>query len=154
TLPAPTWALTLGKFLAAWALAAIALALTTPLWITVNLLGHPDNAAIAVGYGACLLMAGGYLAIGEAMSALTATQVIAFVLAVLVSFLLTAAGSAPAISFLQGSLGAESADAIAQFSVLFHFDAAQRGVIELRALFYFLSLIAMFLAFTGLAIDA
>jgi ABC-2 type transport system permease protein len=154
TLPASTPALVLGKFLAAWALAAIALALTFPLWVTVNLLGHPDNAAIAVGYGACLLMAGGYLAIGQAMSALTATQVVAFVLGVLVSFLLTAAGSAPALSFLEGRIGAEEADAVAHISILFHFDAATRGVIELRGVFYFLSLIAMFLTFSVLTIDA
>ena len=71
TLPAPTWSLVLGKYLAAWTIAAAALVLTFPLWITVNVLGHPDNAAILTAYIASLLMAGAYIAIGSAMSALT-----------------------------------------------------------------------------------
>jgi ABC-2 type transport system permease protein len=154
SLPAPVWVVVLGKFLAAWALAGIALVGTFPLWITVNLLGHPDNSAIAVGYVACMLMAGGYLAIGQAMSALTGTQVIAFVLAVLVAFLLTAAGTPMALNFLEGRLGAEAADALARTSILTQFEPAQRGIIELRAVFYFVSLIAMFLTFAVLAIEA
>lgn len=84
TLPAPTWSLVLGKFLAAWTIAAVALLLTAPLWITVNILGSPDNAAIFTAYLASLLMAGAYIAIGSAMSALTQAQIVAFVLAVLI----------------------------------------------------------------------
>ncbi|MGE3867741.1 MAG: ABC transporter permease subunit, partial [Hyphomonadaceae bacterium] len=154
TLPAPTWALVLGKFLAAWAAAGVALALTVPLWITVNALGHPDNGAIVAAYLASLLMAGGYLAIGSAMSALTKAQVAAFVLAVLVAFLFTAAGSPLVLDFARQAFGAEGADMIANLSVLQHFDAAQHGVIEARAIFYFLSLIGLFLGFTILAVDA
>ncbi len=154
TLPTPIWALVAGKFLAAWAIAAIALALTFPLWITVNVLGHPDNFAIAAGYLFSLLMAGAYIAIGAAMSALSASQVVAFVLAVLVSFAFTATGLPLVTEFMNGATGAETARMVAQLSALDHFEAAARGVIELRSLFYFLSLIAMFLAFTGLAIDA
>src|SRR5690606_31548580 len=74
TLPAPTWALVLGKFLAAWTVAAAALLMTIPLWISVNILGSPDNAAIFTAYIASLLMAGAYLAIGSMMSALTPAQ--------------------------------------------------------------------------------
>ena len=154
TLPAPTWALVLGKFLAAWTIAAIALALTFPLWITVNFLGHPDNAAIFVGYFASFLMAGAYIAIGSAMSALTATQVVAFVLAVLVSFVLTAAGLPLVLNFLKGVIGGATAEGISGLSILQHFDAAQRGVIEFRSLFYFVSLIALALSGAALAVDS
>jgi ABC-2 type transport system permease protein len=154
TLPAPTWALVLGKFLAAWTIAAIALALTLPLWVTVNFLGDPDNAAIFVGYLASLLMAGAYIAIGAAMSALTATQVVAFVLAVLVSFLLTAAGLPLVLNFLKGIVGGAAAEGISGLSILQHFDAAQRGVIELRSVYYFLSLMALSLAGAALAVDS
>jgi ABC-2 type transport system permease protein len=154
TLPAPTWALVLGKFLAALAVAGIALVLTFPFWITVNVLGHPDNGAILVGYLASFLMAGSYLALGSAISATTETQVIAFVLSVLVCFAFTAVGSSVVLSFLSGQAGAETADALARLSILQHFEAAQRGVIELRALFYFLSLIAMALTWTVLAVDS
>ncbi len=154
TLPAPTWALVLGKFLAAWTIAAVALLLTIPLWVTVNVLGAPDNAAIFTAYLASLLMAGAYIAIGSAMSALTAAQIVAFVLAVLVSFLLTALGLPLVLDFFADAIGGGAAAAVARFSILHHFDAAQRGVVEFRSIFYFVSLIALCLGFTMLAVDA
>ena len=154
TLPAPTWSLVLGKFLAAWTVAAAALALTIPLWITVNVLGHADNAAIFTGYLASLLMAGAYLAIGSMMSALTPAQVVAFVLAVLVAFVLTALGLPLVSDFFSGFVGGPAAEAIGRFSLLHHFDAAQRGVVEFRSVFYFVSLIGLCLALNALAVDA
>lgn len=154
TLPAATWALVIGKFLAAWAVAGAALALTAPYWIMVNILGHPDNAAIAAGYLASLLMAGGFIAIGSAMSAITKAQIVAFVLGVGLCFLFTAAGLPLVLDVFRDQIGGEAADMIAKLTVLYHFDAAQRGVIELRSLVYFFSLMALFLAFTTLAIDA
>jgi len=154
SLPAPTWALVLGKFLAAWTVAGVSLLLTAPLWVTVNILGSPDNAAIFTAYIASLLMAGAYIAIGSAMSALTPAQVVAFVLAVLISFLLTALGLPLVLDFFTGFVGGGVAEALARFSILHHFDAAQRGVVEFRSLFYFASLIALCLGFTALAVDA
>ncbi|MBC7768572.1 MAG: ABC transporter permease [Phycisphaerales bacterium] len=154
TLPAPTWALVAGKFLAAWTVAAVALLLTIPLWITVNILGSPDNAAIFTAYLASLLLAGAYIAIGSAMSALTQAQIVAFVLAVLISFLLTALGLPLVLDFFSGMIGGGVAEAIARFSLLHHFDAAQRGVVEFRSVFYYVSLIALCLGFTALAVDA
>jgi ABC-2 type transport system permease protein len=154
TLPAPTWSLVVGKFLAAWSVAGVALLLTAPLWITVNILGSPDNAAIFTAYLASLLMAGAYIAIGSAMSALTQAQIVAFVLAVLISFLLTALGLPMVLDFFSGMIGGGMAEAIARFSLLHHFDAAQRGVVEFRSVFYFLTVIALSLGCTMLAVDA
>lgn len=154
TLPAPTWALVLGKFLAAWTIAAAALLLTAPLWVTLNVLGDPDNAAIFTAYLSSLLMAGAYIAIGSAMSALTQTQIVAFVLAVLASFLITALGLPLVLDFVAGFIDAGIAEALARFSILHHFDAAQRGVVEFRSVFYFASLIALCLTATALAVDA
>ncbi len=153
TLPTPTWALVAGKFLAAWAIAGLVLVLTFPLWITVNILGHPDNAAIAVGYFVSLLMAGGYLAIGSAMSAVSGSQVVALVLAVALAFVFTAAGTSLVLNFVSGWAGAPTATMIADLSALNHFEGAVRGVVEVRLLFYFLTLIAMFLSFTYLAVE-
>jgi ABC-2 type transport system permease protein len=154
TLPAPTWSLVLGKFLAAWTVAAAALLMTLPLWITINILGSPDNAAIFTAYLASLLMAGAYLAIGSMMSALTPAQIVAFVLSVLVSFLLTALGLPLVLDFFSGLVGGGVAEVLARFSIMHHFDAAQRGVVEFRSVFYFVSLIALCLGFTTLAVDA
>jgi len=154
TLPAPTWSLVVGKFLAAWSIAGVALLLTLPLWITVNVLGSPDNAAIFTAYIASFLMAGAYIAIGSVMSSITQAQIVAFVLAVLVSFLLTALGLPLVLDFFAGFVSGGVAESIARFSILHHFDAAQRGVVEFRSVFYFVSLIALCLGFTALAVDA
>jgi ABC-2 type transport system permease protein len=154
TLPAPTWALVLGKFLAAWSVAGAALALTAPLWLSVNFLGPADNAAIATAYLSSLLMAGAYIAIGSAMSAITGAQIVAFVLAVLISFLLTALGLPLVLDFFAALFGGGFADGLSRFSILHHFDAAQRGVVEIRSMFYFGSLIALCLTFTAFAVNA
>jgi len=154
TLPSSTTALVVGKFLAAWTVAAIALLLTTPLWITMNVLGDPDNLAILAGYIASLLMAGGYLAIGSAMSSMVSSQVSAFVLGVLICFVMTAMGLPLVLNTVSGWLGGGLSEAISSLSIMRHFEAAQRGVIELRAVAYFGSLIALFLGWTVLAVDA
>src|ERR1700761_5581637 len=86
TLPLTMWQAVVGKFLAAWVFIGIALFLTFPIWITVNYLGSPDNGVIFASYIGSFLMAGGYLAIGSAISATTNNQVIAFVVSVVVCF--------------------------------------------------------------------
>src|ERR1700734_3007862 len=100
TLPITQAQAVLGKFLAAWAFCAIALLLTFPVVITVNILGRPDNGVIASGYVGWLLVAGAFLSVGSALSALTKNQVIAFVLAVAVCFIFAVASSALVTDFL------------------------------------------------------
>lgn len=153
TLPAPFWASVVGKYLAAWAFAAIALGLTFPIWITVNYLGNPDNGVILASYVGSLLMAGGYLAIGACMSAVTTNQVIAFVLAVVVSFLFTLSGLPLVLDFFAGWVPQAVLNTIASFSFVTHFDAIMDGVIDLRDMIYFASLIGIWLVATGIVID-
>lgn len=153
TLPVPIWATVLGKFLAAWAFTAVALLLTFPLWITVNYLGSPDNGVIVAGYVGSLLMAGAYLAISEAISATTANQVIAFVVSVVVCFLFTISGAPLVLDFFQAWAPGVLVDTISSFSFLTHFMAISSGVIDVRDLVYFGSLIALFLFVTVTLID-
>ncbi|MEL6474324.1 MAG: ABC transporter permease subunit [Pseudomonadota bacterium] len=150
SLPVAMPGLVLGKLLAAWTVAASALALTAPMWITANILGAPDNAAIALTYIMSLLMAGAYLSIGAATSALTSSQVSAFILSVVVAFLLTAAGWPLVLSGVTSLFGSGVSDAVAQFSFLTHFEGAQRGVFELRAAVYYLSVAALFVCLNAL----
>lgn len=153
TLPVPTWAAVAGKFLAAWAFACIALALTAPIWVTVNILGRPDNGVILASYIGSALMAGGYLAIGSCLSALTNNQVIAFVVAVLVCFLFTVSGLPLVLDFFSGWAPQVLVETVASFSFLAHFEAITNGVIDLRDIVFFTSLIVLWLAINTLVID-
>jgi len=143
TLPLTLWQAVLGKFLAAWLFVGLALLLTFPVWLTVNYLGDPDNGVIAAGYIGSWLMAGGFLAIGSCMSALTRNQVVAFILSVVVCFGFLVSGL-PMITDLFSTWAPQSLlDAIADFSFLAHFSTISRGVIDLRDLVYF-SLVIVF----------
>lgn len=153
TLPIPLWAAVLGKFLAAWLFAGIALALTFPLWLTVNWLGTPDNGVILAGYIGSLLMAGAYLAIGSCLSAVTRNQVIAFVISVLVCFIFTVSGAPMVLNFFQDWAPRLIVETIASFSFLGHFNAIVEGVIDLRDLIFFLSLIVVWLYATAIVVD-
>ncbi|MFM7347140.1 MAG: ABC transporter permease subunit [Tagaea sp.] len=145
TLPISIGQAVLGKFLAAWAFIAIALFLTFPIWITVNYLGDPDNGIVLAGYLGSLMMAAGYLAIGACVSAITKSQVIAFVVAASVCFVFTVSGTPMVLAFFAGWAPQAVVDAIAGFSFLTHFAAISRGVIDLRDVVYFVSLVAAFL---------
>ena len=153
TLPAPLSALVIGKFLAAWAFAGLALALTFPLWITVNALGNPDNGVILASYLGSWLMAGGYLAIGAAISATTKNQVIAFVAGVVICFLFTVSGIPLVLEFFGSWAPQLLVQAIASFSVLAHFDAITQGVIDLRDVLFFASLIVFWLFANAIILD-
>ena len=152
-LPVPIWAGVSGKFLAGWTVAAAALALTFPMWIAVNYLGSPDNSAIAIAYLGSLLLAGGYLAIGQALSSVTANQVVAFVLGAGAAFLLTMAGLPFVLSALGDAAPARLAETIASLSALERYDGLRRGVIGLPDLVYFLSLIGLSLTAAGINIS-
>jgi gliding motility-associated transport system permease protein len=153
TLPVPLWAAVLGKYLAAWAFTAMALALTFPIWLTVNFLGDPDNGVILASYVGSLLMAGGYLAIGAAISATTSNQVIAFVVSVVACFLFTISGVPFVIEFFKAIFPLAVANAVSSFSFLTHFGAITQGVIDFRDIVFFFSLIALFLGANIVAVD-
>ena len=154
SLPVSIWQLVLGKFLASWLFVGLMLVLSFPFWITVNYLGMPDNGIILSGYLGSWLMAGGYLAIGACLSALTQSQVIAFILAVVVSFILTLSGSPLILEVFQSWAPDSLLAVVAYSSFITHFQNMSKGVIELRDLIYFLSLILFFLYANILAVNA
>ena len=145
TLPLTPLQAVLGKFLAAWAFAGIALALTFPIWITVNYLGDPDNGAILAGYVGSFLMAGGFLAIGSCVSAFTRNQVIAFVISVVLCFGFLLAGFPLVLDLFSAWAPQIVVDGISSLSFLTHFADISRGVIDLRDLIYFALVIGAFL---------
>ncbi len=154
TQPLSLGAAVLGKFLAAWAFTAIALALTAPLWFTVAYLGEPDHGVILAGYLGSLLMAGAFLAIGSCLSAATRSQIIAFILTVVVCLLLLLAGL-PLVLDLFRAVGLPQPliDALASLSFLTHFGAIGKGVLDARDIVYFALMIAFWLYATVFVIE-
>lgn len=153
TLPVTVFQAVLGKFLAAWAFSGIALLLTFPLWITVNYLGNADNGVILASYLGSLLMAGAFLAIGACMSAVTRNQVIAFVVSAVVCLGFVLSGFPLVLDFFSSWAPEFVVQAVSSFSFLSHFNAISEGVIELRDVVYFVSLIAFWLFANAVVID-
>jgi ABC-2 type transport system permease protein len=153
TLPVTVWQAVLGKFLAAWVFAALALALTFPMWITVNYLGDPDNGTIFAAYIGSLLVSGGFLAIGACISAATKNQVIAFILSAVVCLGFLLAGFAPVLAFFEVFSPQPIIDAVASVSFLTHFESISKGVIDIRDLLYFAMLIGGWLAANAIVLE-
>lgn len=153
TLPCSTPHAVIGKFLAAWCFAVIALLCTIPLWVTTAFLGDADNGAIFSGYIGSALLAGGYLAIGSSMSALTRNQIVAFVLSITVCFLFTVSGFPIVIDFFSFWLPQIIVDTISTFSLTSHFDELTKGVISAKHIIYFTTLIVFWLWMNTLIVN-
>jgi len=153
TLPLTTIQAVMGKFLAAWLFIGLALGLTLPMWITVNYLGAPDNGVILAAYLGSWLMAGGFLAIGSCMSALTRNQVVAFILSIVVCFLFLLSGLPMVMNLFNDWASQIVLDGIASLSFLKHFSDISKGVIDLRDLVYFMLVIGFWLLANVLILD-
>jgi len=141
SLPITVGQAVLGKFVAAWLFIGIALLLTFPMPITVCYLGEPDIGLIITGYLGSFLMAGGFLAIGCFFSALTKSQVVSFILAVVACAVLVYAGRSTTLDYLSTFLPGGMLDAIESVSLQAHFESIQKGVLEFKDLSYFVLLI-------------
>jgi ABC-2 type transport system permease protein len=145
TLPLEIWHAVVGKFVAAWIFTGLALALTFPVWLTVNYLGDPDNGAILTAYIGSFLMAGAFLAVGACVSAVTKSQIIAFIVTILVCLALVLIGTPWLLVAFSGWAPPAVVDAIASLSVYTHFNSISRGVIDLRDVTFFALLIGTML---------
>lgn len=154
TLPISPLGAVVGKFFAAWAFAGLVLALTFPMWWTVNFLGSPDNGAILAAYLGSFFLAGAIIAIGSWMSALSKSQVVAFILCVVVCLTLLLAGLTPVVEFLKGWMPGRLVDALTNLSLMTRFENIKRGVVDLRDVLYFASLIVVCLWATAWTLEA
>lgn len=145
TLPISVAESVLGKFIAAWLVLGLALALTFPLWLSVDFLGEPDHGIIVAAYIGSWLMAGAFLAISTCMSAFTRNQVVAFILAVVVCFLFVVSGSSIVLDAFQPWAGNLVLDTVASFSFLSHFEAMAKGVLALNDVGYFFIIMVVWL---------
>jgi ABC-2 type transport system permease protein len=152
TLPITQAQAVIGKFVAAWAFCAIALILTFPIILTVFYLGNPDVGVIASGYLGALLIAGAFLSIGSAMSALTRNQVIAFVLGVAVCFIFAAASYPLVTDFLNRNTPL-MAEIARRFAIVDRYQDFTRGLISLRDVVFFTTFIGFWLFLTTVLVD-
>lgn len=144
TTPITITDLVWGKFFASWIFAILAILLTFPFWITVNVLGSPDNGVIIISYIGCFILAGAMLAISQTMSSLTKSPIIALVLAVFVNLLFFWSGFEYVLFWARSLFNEIIVDTIISFSFLSHFSALSRGLVELRDIIFFASLIVFF----------
>lgn len=141
TLPISPWEAILGKFLAAWAFIGIALVLTLPMWITVNILGSPDNGVILASYAGSFLTAGAFLAIGSCVSALTKNQVIAFIVAAMICFLMVMSGTEMVLNSFRAWAPPVLVSAVRSLSFLSHYEDFSKGIVSLPAILFYATLI-------------
>jgi len=152
TMPIAPWQAIVGKFLASWLVVAVSLLLTFPLVVTVNYLGHPDNGVILAGYLGGLLMAGAYLAVAALTSAMTRSQVVSFILSVVICLFLILAGWPPVTDLLGRWAAPWLVDFVASFSVMTHFASIQKGVVDSRDLLFYFSIIVFCLFTTSVVL--
>lgn len=153
TLPLTPAQAVLGKFGAAWLFLLLALALTFPVVLTAQYLGQPDGGVIFSGYLGSALLAGAYLSVGMFTSALTKNQVVSFILAVVIGLFLILAGYPPVTDLLGHVLPAAIVDGVAAVSFMSHFETMQRGLLDVRDLVYFFSVIGFMLLATQITVQ-
>lgn len=147
TLPVTLTEALVGKFLAAWAFIGIALGLTFPIVLTTAWLGDPDGGAVFCGYLGSFLLAGACVAIGVFASALSRSQVIGFVIALAICFLMLIIGFDPVINAVSGwGVPSGLVNAVASCSLMQHFDAMRRGVVDLADVGYYAGVMVFMLA--------
>lgn len=141
TLPVPRHQLVLGKFLAGMLLIAVALVLTFGLPITISTMGDLDWGPVRGGYLAALLLAAAYLSIGMCVSAATDNQIVALILTAGVCALTYVPGTA----WVADLVGSGAGDVLRRLGMGSRFASVARGVLDLRDLVYYASVVVAFL---------
>jgi ABC-2 type transport system permease protein len=153
TMPITMTEAILGKFLAAWLFISIGVILTFPIVITTRYLGGPDMGVILSAYAGSILMAGACVSIGTLASSLSRSQVISFVLALIICLIMLICGWPPVTNMFTQWAPTQLVDVVASLSLMPHYESLQRGVIDLRDIIYYLSVIVFMLFATHVTLD-
>jgi len=153
TMPVTVSEAVIGKFLAAWAFVGVGLILTFPIILTTLYLGDPDTGAIFCGYVGSFLMAGAFLSVGSMTSSFTRSQVISFIIAVVICFFFILAGYPPVMDMLPEKTPFWLTSIVSSLGFMSHFTAMQRGVLDLRDVIYYLSVMTFMLFANGIVIQ-
>ncbi len=149
TLPSNEWNFILGKFFSSWVFMLIVIFFTLPLYITVSILGNPDHGVIIASYIGLILLSGSYISIGLFISSLTYNQIVSFILSVVVLFSLWIIGEKIVLYTVPSSI----ANILEYVGLGSHYDSLQRGVIDLRDIVYYLSVMVLFLFLNKLSLE-
>ncbi|MGD0710787.1 MAG: ABC transporter permease subunit [Bacteroidales bacterium] len=147
TKPVSYWQIIFGKFLAAFLLIAITLALTIPYYITVASIGKIDHGAVWMGYLGLLLMSASYISIGLFASSITNNQIVSFLMALFIGIFFHLI-----FGLIGSSMGGFMNTIFSYLSLQTHYDSMSRGVIDSKDIIYFASLILIGLIGTELAL--
>jgi ABC-2 type transport system permease protein len=153
TLPVTTLEAVIGKFLAGWAFLALAVLLSFPMALTIGYLGNPDWGVVASSYLGAILMAGGYLGVCSLTSALTRNQVVSFIVGLITCAVLVFLGYSGFTSFLESVLPIGVSDAVSNFSFITHFSPMVKGIIDVKDVVFFLSLMGLTLFLNVVALE-
>lgn len=153
TMPVTVTEAILGKFLAAWVFIGLSIVLTFPMVLTVIYLGDPDVGTIICAYLGSFLMAGAFLSIGSMTSSLTRSQVVSFILAVVICLFFVLAGLTTITEVLAKWVPLWLVDLVSGLSFIFRFASIQRGVLDLGDIVYFVSVIVFMLMANGVIIQ-
>lgn len=153
TLPISTYDLVIGKFLASWIFVGLALLATIPIWISINILGNPDNILVFWGYIGSFLVAGAFMAVCGYVSSHTDSQVIAFIVGAIACFIFLMTGFPLVIEPLSYVFPTYFVHLLGQFSILIHFESFIKGYFEVSSLVYIISFTSFWVYLTKLRID-
>ena len=148
--PVSIYDIVFGKYLASWSISIIAIMPTGVYFFSLYQLANPkgniDIAGITGSYIGLILLASVFTAVGLLASSLTKNQVVSFVLAAFLSFLLFTGLN----SFANINVWSDLSLILASLSIEQHYNSLSRGVLDSRDIFYLLSVNIMLLLFTGL----
>jgi ABC-2 type transport system permease protein len=140
TMPISDFQVLLGKYYAAKIFLLISIVVTFPIAFTIGLLGDPDVGMIIAGYIGTFFMGMAYLSIGGFVSAITDNQIISFIVSVFLIFFLYILGE----PFFLNAIPEAIAPLAKFLGMSTHFKSVGRGVIDIRDIIYYLSVITFF----------
>ncbi len=141
TMPVSTAEFVWGKFFACVILLGIALILTLPLPITVWVIANLDWGPVIAGYLAALLLGAAYIAVGLFVSARTDSQIVSLIVSCAVCGGFYLLGS----DTIAGLFGGPVQEFLMSIGSGSRFDAITRGVLDIRDLYFYVSVMLSFL---------
>lgn len=154
TRPLTDWQIILGKYFSGVTLVLFALLPTLSYYYSISLLGNPagniDTAGVIGSYIGLLFLGGVFTAVGLLASLLSTNQIVSFVVAVFLCFMIYGGFESLAAIRAWGS----SAIILEQMGILYHYKAMSRGLLDSRNVVYFLSVIVLMLLLTKLAMGS